>query len=167
MKITINSCSNHDNPSHLRHPRPIAKRNIDGFTMVEMLVTIVIGGIFILMSYVTINHFFILQNTISLNSEQTAERSMLSKILKDGTVEDVLSGPGNEIIFYYHKLHSDTITIDLKKNIVYKNSKKIQFGSLDLKSYQLIKRKLIRFRMDFNDEYYEWNYKRTIPGADI
>ena len=135
--------------------------------MVEMLVTIAIGGVFILMAYIAISRFFILQNTFSKNIEQTAERIILSILLKDGTVENVQFGPKNEIIFYYHKLHSDTLAIDLKKNIIYKNNRKFQFDSLDLKSYQLIKGKLIRFRINFNNESYEWNYKRTIPVADI
>jgi len=156
-----------ENPLNLRHPRSIAKRRTAGFTMVEILVTIAIGGVFIIMAYIAISRFFIIQDTFSKNIEQTAERIILSLLLKDGTVENVQFGPNNEIIFYYHKLRADTIAFDIKKNIAYKNNRKIQFDSLDLKSYQLIKGKLIRFRINFNNESYEWNYRRTIPVADI
>lgn len=142
----------------------MSKKN-DGFTMVEMLVTIAIGGIFVLLAYITISRFLILQNTISKNSEQTAERILLSKILSDGTMEKVRSSPNGVIIFYYHKLRADTIEIDIKKNIIYKNGKRFQFKILDLKSYQLTNRDKIKFRINFNDEYYEWNIKRAIPAV--
>jgi prepilin-type N-terminal cleavage/methylation domain-containing protein len=137
-----------------------AIRNQAGYSLVELLLVLLIGGLFLLMAYRFVTRIFALDLRFREIVALRIEEMQVNRLITNTMIERIELINARECVLHYHQLHRDTLRIDARNRHLWRNRQALYLPHLQPRNFFLSEAQPLQLDLQTAKRTFSWYFFR-------